>query len=176
MTSRLTHLILAHNKLAGFSQIITAISVSYFKTNFLFVLITFYIKAHCPNLQLLDLSNIKTHAYNGSLLQVEKLQEGCPKIRVLRVTNSQILLAPTSLSDQVCYFNICFRVYIKYNFTHYIIFNFASKTEKFVGKECIAYRQFTLYKWVFYLNLKFIFMKHLCPPSRGKSYNKIGGF
>lgn len=83
MTSRLTHLILAHNKLAGFSQIITAIS------------------AHCPNLQLLDLSNIKTHAYNGSLLQVEKLQEGCPKIRVLRVTNSQILLAPTSLSDQV---------------------------------------------------------------------------
>lgn len=51
-------------------------------------------------MQLLDLSNIKTHAYNSSLLPLEKLQEGCPKIRVLRVTNSQILLSHASLTAQ----------------------------------------------------------------------------
>lgn len=32
---------------------------------------------------------------------MEKLQIGCPKLRVLRVTNSQISLAPTSLTEQM---------------------------------------------------------------------------
>ncbi|KAH1012685.1 hypothetical protein HUJ05_011794 [Dendroctonus ponderosae] len=83
MNTRLTHLVLAHNKIAGFMQIISAIS------------------SHCPNLQLLDISNIKTFAHNTALLHVEKLQIGCPKIRVLRITNSQIWLAPVALTEQV---------------------------------------------------------------------------
>ncbi|KAB0790656.1 hypothetical protein PPYR_14909 [Photinus pyralis] len=83
MGSRLTHLVLAHNKIAGFTQVITSIA------------------SHCPNLQLLDLSNIRTFAQNTALLHVEKLQVGCPKLRVLRITNSQIWLASASLSHQV---------------------------------------------------------------------------
>ncbi|XP_022900486.1 F-box/LRR-repeat protein 6 [Onthophagus taurus] len=83
MSSRLTHLVLAHNKIAGFAQIMSALA------------------ANCPNLQLLDISNIRTFAHNTALLHVEKLQSGCPKLRVLRMTNSQIWLAPASLSDQV---------------------------------------------------------------------------
>ncbi|XP_060526651.1 F-box/LRR-repeat protein 6 [Cylas formicarius] len=83
MNARLTHLVLAHNKIAGFMQIISGIS------------------AHCPNLQLLDISNIKTFAHNTALLHVEKLQTGCPKLRVLRITNSQVWLAPASLPEQV---------------------------------------------------------------------------
>ncbi|ENN75304.1 hypothetical protein YQE_08081, partial [Dendroctonus ponderosae] len=59
------------------------------------------INSHCPNLQLLDISNIKTFAHNTALLHVEKLQIGCPKIRVLRITNSQIWLAPVALTEQV---------------------------------------------------------------------------
>ncbi|EEZ97209.2 F-box/LRR-repeat protein 6 isoform X2 [Tribolium castaneum] len=83
MSSRLTHLVLAHNKMAGFTQIMASIA------------------ANCPNLQLLDISNIRTFAHNSALLHVEKLQIGCPKLRVLRITNSQIWLAPASLTDQV---------------------------------------------------------------------------
>lgn len=83
MGERLTDLVLAHNKLVGCTQILNAIAT------------------HCPNLTLLDLSNIKTHAYNTSLLPLEKLQEGCQRLRVLRVTNSQIVLAPASLTAQV---------------------------------------------------------------------------
>lgn len=46
-----------------------------------------------------------------SLLHVEKLQIGCPKLKVLRVTNSQIWMAPASRAEQVIdikfiYFNI----------------------------------------------------------------------
>uniref|UniRef100_V5IA56 F-box/LRR-repeat protein n=1 Tax=Anoplophora glabripennis TaxID=217634 RepID=V5IA56_ANOGL len=58
-------------------------------------------QTNCPNLQLLDLSNVRTFAHNMSLLHVEKLQIGCPKLRVLRITNSQIWLAPASLTEQV---------------------------------------------------------------------------
>lgn len=83
MNTRLTHLVLAHNKIAGFMQIISGIAT------------------HCPNLQLLDISNIKTFAHNTALLHVEKLQTGCPKLRVLRITNSQIWLAPVTLTEQV---------------------------------------------------------------------------
>ncbi|KAK4881598.1 hypothetical protein RN001_004917 [Aquatica leii] len=83
MGSRLTHLVLANNKLVGFTQVITAIATN------------------CPNLQLLDISNIRTFAHNTALLHVEKLQSGCPKLKVLRITNSQIWLAPVSLSNQV---------------------------------------------------------------------------
>ncbi|CAH1119054.1 unnamed protein product [Phaedon cochleariae] len=83
MASRLVHLVLAHNKIANFTQIMVAIS------------------SNCPNLQLLDLSNVRTFAHNMSLLHIEKLQIGCPKLRVLRITNSQIWLAPASLTEQV---------------------------------------------------------------------------
>lgn len=83
MSSRLTHLVLANNKLAGFTQIMASIATN------------------CPNLQLLDISNIKTFAHHTALLHVEKFQSGCPKLKVLRITNSQIWIAAASLTDQV---------------------------------------------------------------------------
>ncbi|XP_028133036.2 F-box/LRR-repeat protein 6 [Diabrotica virgifera virgifera] len=83
MAGRLTHLVLAHNKIANFTQIMAAIATN------------------CPNLHLLDISNIRTFAHNMSLLHIEKLQIGCPNLRVLRITNSQIWLAAASLTEQV---------------------------------------------------------------------------
>lgn len=52
-------------------------------------------------MQLLDISNIKTFAQKSARLHIEKLQIGCPKLRVLRITNSHITLAPASLTEQV---------------------------------------------------------------------------
>ncbi|KDR11795.1 F-box/LRR-repeat protein 6 [Zootermopsis nevadensis] len=83
MGDRLTHLILANNRLAAIPQLITAIA------------------AHCPNLQVLDLSNLRTVAHTTAPLHVEKLQEGCQKLRVLRITNSQIALSTATLKEQV---------------------------------------------------------------------------
>lgn len=81
--SRLTHLNLAHNRLAGIPQLITALST------------------HCPNLSLLDLSNVSTVAASHGVLHIEKLQEGCSHLKVLRITNSQISLSAATLAEQV---------------------------------------------------------------------------
>lgn len=56
---------------------------------------------HCPNLSLLDLSNISTVAASHGILHIEKLQEGCPHLKVLRITNSHITLSTASLQEQV---------------------------------------------------------------------------
>ncbi|PNF25407.1 F-box/LRR-repeat protein 6 [Cryptotermes secundus] len=83
MGDRLTHLILANNRLAAIPQLITAIAT------------------HCPNLQVLDLSNLRTVAHTTAPLHIEKLQEGCHKLRILRITNSQIALSTATLKEQV---------------------------------------------------------------------------
>lgn len=82
MGKRLTHLIISNNKLSGVPQIISAISTN------------------CPNLQVLDMSNVRTVSQSAGTLHIEKLQEGCPHLRVLRITNSQLALASTSLKEQ----------------------------------------------------------------------------
>ncbi|RZF32658.1 hypothetical protein LSTR_LSTR004086 [Laodelphax striatellus] len=82
MGERLTHLIISNNKLSGVPQIISALAT------------------HCPNLQVLDMSNVMTVSQSAGALHVEKLQEGCPLLRVLRITNSQLALAPVSLNEQ----------------------------------------------------------------------------
>jgi hypothetical protein len=58
-------------------------------------------QTHCPNLQVLDLSNLRTVAHTTAPLHVEKLQEGCQKLRILRITNSQITLSTATLKEQV---------------------------------------------------------------------------
>ncbi|XP_039289527.1 F-box/LRR-repeat protein 6 [Nilaparvata lugens] len=82
MGERLTHLIISNNKLSGVPQIISALAT------------------HCPNLQVLDMSNVMTVSQSAGALHVERLQEGCPLLRVLRITNSQLALAPVSLNEQ----------------------------------------------------------------------------
>ncbi|KAH8280434.1 hypothetical protein KR018_007316 [Drosophila ironensis] len=81
MGSRLTHLYLAHNRLAGIPQIVGILST------------------HCPNLTLLDLSNVSTQATSHGVLHIEKLQHGCQKLKVLRVTNSHITPSTASLQE-----------------------------------------------------------------------------
>lgn len=60
------------------------------------------LQTHCPNLILLDLSNISTMAVSHAVLPLEKLQTGCPKLKVFRITNAQVTLGPASLQEQVC--------------------------------------------------------------------------
>ncbi|XP_017027396.1 F-box/LRR-repeat protein 6 [Drosophila kikkawai] len=81
MGSRLTHLYLAHNRLAGIPQIVGILST------------------HCPNLALLDLSNVTTQATSHGVLHIEKLQRGCQKLKVLRVTNSHITPSTASMQE-----------------------------------------------------------------------------
>ncbi|XP_017124633.1 F-box/LRR-repeat protein 6 [Drosophila elegans] len=81
MGSRLTHLYLAHNRLAGIPQIVGILST------------------HCPNLTLLDLSNVTTQATSHGVLHIEKLQRGCQKLKVLRVTNSHITPSTASMQE-----------------------------------------------------------------------------
>ncbi|XP_030386648.1 F-box/LRR-repeat protein 6 [Scaptodrosophila lebanonensis] len=83
MGSRLTHLHLAHNRLAGIPQIVSILST------------------HCPNLALLDLSNVTTQATSHGVLHIEKLQNGCQKLKVLRVTNSHITPSTASLQETI---------------------------------------------------------------------------
>ncbi|XP_053677032.1 F-box/LRR-repeat protein 6 [Anopheles nili] len=83
MGSRLTHLHLAHNRLGGIPQIVKALST------------------HCPNLLLLDLSNVSTVAISHGILHIEQLQHGCRKLKVLRITNSHINLSTATLQEQM---------------------------------------------------------------------------
>lgn len=117
MGEKLTHLYLAHNKLAGVPQIVTALSVRLhariqssdsiirpsqhmtLHSCILFLLLQTY----CPNLILLDLSNVSTIAASHGFLHIEKLQQGCQKLKVLRITNSHITLSPATLQEQVTY-------------------------------------------------------------------------
>ncbi|GLH10795.1 Uncharacterized protein GBIM_15685, partial [Gryllus bimaculatus] len=78
---RLTHLTLADNKITGISQIVTAIA------------------ENCPNLEVFDISNMCS--YSTAPLPIERFQNGCQKLRVLRFSNSNLCLAQTSLKEQV---------------------------------------------------------------------------
>ncbi|XP_037081667.1 uncharacterized protein LOC119102403 [Pollicipes pollicipes] len=80
---RLTALTLAHNQTSALQVVVNALVDG------------------CPNLELLDLSNIMLR--NGGIVSVplERLQAGCRRLRVLRWTNTQISLAPASLEEQV---------------------------------------------------------------------------
>ncbi|CAD7013392.1 unnamed protein product [Ceratitis capitata] len=81
MGDRLTHLYLAHNRLAGIPQIVATLAT------------------HCSNLVNLDLSNVTTQATSHGIFHIEKLQHGCPKLKVLRVTNSHITWSNATLQE-----------------------------------------------------------------------------
>lgn len=103
MGERLRHLHLTNNRLGGLPQLITCLAVSGRNSLFVanFKLTFFYFQTHCPNLVLLDLSNITTTAASHAVLPVEKLQIGCPKMKIFRMTNAQITLSTATLQEQV---------------------------------------------------------------------------
>lgn len=47
------------------------------------------------------MSSVRTVAHATAQIHIEKLQEGCTKLRVLRITNSQFALAPVTIKEQV---------------------------------------------------------------------------
>ncbi|KPI93276.1 PREDICTED: uncharacterized protein LOC106117258 [Papilio xuthus] len=79
---RLTHLTLANNKFTALPQILTSVA------------------AHCPNLELLDISGAMATTHPASV-PLEALQKGCPKMRVFRAANSQLVLAAATTSQQM---------------------------------------------------------------------------
>lgn len=50
---------------------------------------------------MLDLSNINSPRRDAILIRIEEIQIGCPLLKVLRLTNSDIVLGETSIKDQV---------------------------------------------------------------------------
>ncbi|XP_060877435.1 F-box/LRR-repeat protein 6 [Metopolophium dirhodum] len=81
MGQRLTHLNLADNRLSGITQLVNSLAT------------------HCPNLQSLDLTKVRMVGNTGNL-HIERLQEGCPKLRVLRMSTSQLCLSNVPLNEQ----------------------------------------------------------------------------
>lgn len=65
------------------------------------IFMNFYFQGSCPNLEVLDMSSVRTVAHATAQIHIEKLQEGCTKLRVLRITNSQFALAPVTIKEQV---------------------------------------------------------------------------
>ncbi len=82
MGSRLTYLSLANNCLANCPQVVTSLA------------------DNCPNLEVLDLSNVTSPRRDTIQINVEHLQKGCALIRVLRLTNSDIMLEHNGLKEQ----------------------------------------------------------------------------
>ncbi|KAJ0181138.1 hypothetical protein K1T71_003223 [Dendrolimus kikuchii] len=79
---RLTHLTLANNKFTALPQILSSVA------------------AHCKNLEVLDISGACATSHPAAV-PLEALQRGCPKVRVFRAANAQLVLAPLSAAQQM---------------------------------------------------------------------------
>ncbi|XP_063373075.1 uncharacterized protein LOC134661086 [Cydia amplana] len=79
---RFTHLTLANNKFTALPQILSSIA------------------AHCPNLEVLDISGARATSHPAAV-PLEALQKGCPKMRVFSAANSQLVLASATKSQQM---------------------------------------------------------------------------
>ncbi|XP_049887470.1 uncharacterized protein LOC126381937 [Pectinophora gossypiella] len=80
--SRFTHLTLANNKFTALPQILSSVA------------------AHCINLEVLDISGAQATSHPAAV-PLEALQKGCPKMRVFRAANSQLVLASATTSQQM---------------------------------------------------------------------------
>ncbi|XP_053601268.1 uncharacterized protein Fbl6 isoform X2 [Plodia interpunctella] len=80
--SRLTHLTLANNKFTALPQILSSVA------------------AYCVNLEVLDISGAQAISHPASV-PLEALQKGCPKMRVFRAANSQLVLANATTAQQM---------------------------------------------------------------------------
>ncbi|RXG68502.1 F-box/LRR-repeat protein 6 [Armadillidium vulgare] len=78
----ITHLAISNNTLSNVPFIINSLS------------------EHCSQLQELDLSNVETVGRDNVRLDIEKLQNGCPLLRILRLANTLFCLSSTPMSVQ----------------------------------------------------------------------------
>ena len=67
----------------------------------LILLNTYLFQNHCPSLKVLDLSSVMTVGRDCVLVNIEKLQQGCTELRVLRFASSHIRLANSTMTEQV---------------------------------------------------------------------------
>lgn len=83
MGEKLVTFIMAGNKMAGLPYVFNALS------------------KHSKNLRLLDVSNISTTSRDPIIVNIEKLQKGCPLLTVLRTTNTMLTLNESAVRDHV---------------------------------------------------------------------------
>ncbi|VVC92489.1 unnamed protein product [Leptidea sinapis] len=57
------------------------------------------LNSHCPNIEVLDISGAQATSHPANV-PLEALQKGCPKMRVFRAANAQLVLAPATTSQQ----------------------------------------------------------------------------
>lgn len=80
---KLTHFNMSSNKMAGLPFVFKALS------------------SHAKNLKFLDVANISTTSRDTILINIEKLQKGCPKLTTFRTTNTMLGLNETPVREQV---------------------------------------------------------------------------
>merc|ERR1719309_389153 len=80
---KLTHFNMSSNKMAGLPFVFKALS------------------QHSRNLTFLDVSNISTTSRDTILINIEKLQKGCPKLTTFRTTNTMLGLNDVPVREQV---------------------------------------------------------------------------
>ena len=59
------------------------------------------LQMHSKNLEDLDISNITTTSRDTILINMEKFQKGCPKLRVLNANHTMLSLVETPVKEQV---------------------------------------------------------------------------
>ena len=58
-------------------------------------------QTHSKNLEDLDISNITTTSRDTILINMEKFQKGCPKLRVLNANHTMLSLVETPVKEQI---------------------------------------------------------------------------
>ncbi len=61
----------------------------------------FTLQTQSSNLEELDISNITTTSRDTILINMEKFQKGCPKLRVLNANHTMLSLVETPVKEQV---------------------------------------------------------------------------
>ncbi len=61
----------------------------------------YFLQQHAKNLRFLDVSNISTTSRDTILINIEKLQKGCPRLTTFRTTNTMLGLNEAPVREQV---------------------------------------------------------------------------
>jgi F-box and leucine-rich repeat protein 6 len=59
------------------------------------------LQTHSTNLEVLDISNITTTSRDTILINIEKFQKGCQKLKVFNANHTMLSLSETPIKEQV---------------------------------------------------------------------------